>query len=76
MTPAEIAVLMREIAETDEIGIDDDFFHAGGQSWGALMLLMEVEERSGVKVSLLDVFHTRTPSRLAALITDRSTAER
>lgn len=72
MTPAEIAVLMREIAETGEIGVDDDFFHAGGKSWGALVLIMEVEERCGLKLSLLDVFHARTPSLLAALIADRT----
>ena len=76
MTPAEIAVLMREVAGTDEIGADDDFFHAGGKSWGALMLMVQLEEQSGVKISLLDFFQARTPSRLAALIADRSVAER
>lgn len=76
MTPAEIAVLMHEVAGTDEVGVDDDFFHAGGKSWGALMLMVKLEERSGVKLSLLDVFHARTPSRLAALLAERSVAER
>jgi acyl carrier protein len=41
---------------------------------GALVLMMRMEERSGVKISLLDVFHARTPSQLAALIADRSAA--
>jgi acyl carrier protein len=39
---------------------------------GALVLMMRMEERSGVKISLLDVFHTRTRNHLAALIADRS----
>lgn len=76
MTPAEIAALMSEITETDEIGVDDDFFHAGGKSWEALSLMVVLAERSGVKLSLLDVFHTRTPSRLAELIAHRSLTER
>ncbi len=76
MTASEIAALMREITETEEIGVDDDFFHAGGKSWEALSLMMVLAERSGVKLSLLDVFHTRTPGRLAALIAQRSTTER
>ncbi len=76
MTPAEIAALMCEITETDELGVDDDFFHAGGRSWEALSLMVILAERSGVKLSLLDVFHTRTPSRLADLIAHRSVTER
>lgn len=68
----EIAALIRELVEIDDVGVDDDFFHAGGKSWGALVLIMKLEERSGVKLSLLDVFEARTPSRLAALIADRS----
>lgn len=76
MTPSEIAALMREITEADEIGVDDDFFHAGGKSWDALSLMVILAERSGVKLSLLDVFHTRTPSRLADLIAHRSVTER
>jgi acyl carrier protein len=76
MTPSEIAALMREITEADEIGVDDDFFHAGGKSWEALSLMVLLTERSGVKLSLLDVFHTRTPSRLADLIAHRSVTER
>lgn len=76
MTPPEIAALMREITETDEFGVDDDFFHAGGKSWEALSLMVILAERSGVQLSLLDVFHTRTPSRLAELIAHRSVTER
>jgi acyl carrier protein len=76
MTAAEIAQLMAEITGTDEIGVDDDFFHMGGKSWGAIVLMAQLEERSGAKISLLEVFHTRTPSRLAELIAQRSVAER
>ena len=76
MTPSEIAALMRGLTEADEIGVDDDFFHAGGKSWDALSLIVILAERSGVKLSLLDVFHTRTPSRLADLIAHRSVTER
>jgi acyl carrier protein len=72
MTPAEMAAIMCEIIEIDAMGVDDDFFHMGGKSWGALALMLRVQEQSGVQVPLLDVFHARTPSRLAALVTERS----
>jgi acyl carrier protein len=72
MTPAEIAAIMCEIIEIDDMGVDDDFFHMGGKSWGALALMMRLHERSGVQVPLLDLFHARTPSRLAAFIAERS----
>lgn len=72
MTPDEIAVLMGEIVETDDVGVDDDFFHRGGTSWGALALMMRLEERSGMPITLLDVLHSRTPGNLAALIAARS----
>lgn len=72
MTAVEIAAHICELVEIDDMGIDDDFFHVGGKSWGALVLMMWLKERSGVKISLLDVFDARTPSKLAALIADRS----
>jgi acyl carrier protein len=34
--------------------------------------MMKLEERSGVRISLLDVFHSRTPGNLAALIAERT----
>ncbi len=74
MTPTEIAVVMCEIIEIDTMGVDDDFFHMGGKSWGALSLMMKLHERSGVEVPLLDVFQLRTPRRLAAFIAERSVA--
>jgi hypothetical protein len=37
---------MREITETNEIGVDDDFFHAGGKSWEALSFMVILAERS------------------------------
>jgi hypothetical protein len=49
-----------------------DYVDNSGQVMGALVLMMRMEERSGVKISLVDVFHARARSQLAALIADRS----
>ncbi len=40
---------------------------------GALVLMMRMEERSGVKISVLDVFHARTRGELTILIACRGT---
>ena len=33
MTAVEIAALISELVEIDEMGVNDDFFRVGGKSW-------------------------------------------
>ena len=68
MTASEIAALIGEMLETDDLTVDDNFFEMGGNSLLALHLIAKLEERSGVKISLLEVVRAPTPERLALLI--------
>ncbi|HEV2885640.1 MAG TPA: acyl carrier protein [Jatrophihabitans sp.] len=70
MTPTDVTELMRELLGTDEIAVDDNFFDMGGSSVMALRLLLEMDKRYGVTLSLLDVMHNPTPQGLARRLSD------
>jgi acyl carrier protein len=69
MTPTDVAQLMDELLQTDEIASDDNFFDLGGTSVLALRLLLELDKRYGVRLSLLDVMYNPTPEGLADKLT-------
>jgi acyl carrier protein len=69
---AEIAVLISELLEGGDVALDDDFFDIGGNSLLALDLLARLEERTGLKITLLDIFRAASPDELAVLVADRS----
>ncbi|WLP92120.1 non-ribosomal peptide synthetase [Gordonia sp. NB41Y] len=52
------------------VGVDDDFFAAGGNSLAMLLLRDEITRRTGVQLSATDLFARPTPAELAALIVD------
>nr|WP_238404051.1 non-ribosomal peptide synthetase [Gordonia desulfuricans] len=52
------------------VGVDDDFFAAGGNSLAMLLLRDEITRRTGVQLSATDLFAHPTPAELAALIVD------
>jgi len=66
----ELARIFAEVLGLDWVGIDEDFFDAGGDSLRALRLLSMVEERVGRKISLSDLFEAPCVGKLAALLSD------
>jgi acyl carrier protein len=68
MTPAELRQLFEELLEVDEVTTEDNFFDLGGSSVLALRLLLEVEKRWGVTLSLIDVLHNPTAAGLAQCV--------
>lgn len=65
MTPAELRDLFAELLEVDDLTTEDNFFDLGGSSVLALRLLLEVEKRWGVTLSLIDVLQNPTAASLA-----------
>lgn len=47
--------------ELPDVGPDGDFFDLGGDSMGALSLVLHLSERYGIEVPLLDFFDDPTP---------------
>jgi aryl carrier-like protein len=68
MTPADVAILMQDLLDSDEVAVDDSYFDAGGTSMTALTLISEVQRLSGVALSLLEIVRNPTPDGIARLI--------
>ncbi|WP_330253636.1 amino acid adenylation domain-containing protein [Nocardia sp. NBC_00565] len=62
------AALLAEYAGLRSIGLDDDFFAAGGTSIGAMRVVMGLSRRFGVEVPLDSFIGAPTAAELAALI--------
>jgi acyl carrier protein len=71
MTPDDVAILMQDLLDSDEVAVDDSFFDAGGTSMTALTLISEVQRLSGVSLPLIDIVRNPTPDGIARLITQR-----
>ena len=69
MTPDDVAILMQDLLDSDEVAVHNNFFDAGGTSLSALSLISEVQRLSGVSLSLLDIVRNPTPDGIARLIT-------
>jgi acyl carrier protein len=70
MNPAELKQLFEELLEVDDVAPDDNFFDLGGSSVLALRLLLEIDKRWGVTLSLIDVLHNPTTESLARCLAE------
>lgn len=70
MTPAELRQLFADLLEDDELTTEDNFFDLGGNSVLALRLLLEVDKRWGVTLSLIDVLEHPTAASLARCLAE------
>ena len=67
MNPAELRQLFEELLEVDDVATDDNFFDLGGSSVLALRLLLVLDKRWGVTLSLIDVLRNPTAEEPGAL---------
>ncbi len=60
-----LAAAWQRILRVERVGIHDDFFELGGNSLSVLNLMLEMEQTTGVEVTLGSIFRTPT---IAALV--------
>jgi acyl carrier protein len=70
MNPTELRQLFEELLEVDDVAWEDNFFDLGGNSVLALRLLLEIDKRWGVTLSLIDVLHNPTAESLARCLAE------
>ena len=63
-----ILTIVRELLGTEAIGVEDDFFLAGGHSLLGTQLILRIRQRFQVDVSLRDLFEARTIQRLSEVV--------
>ncbi|MEU3597316.1 amino acid adenylation domain-containing protein [Streptomyces sp. NPDC006798] len=69
-----LSALFAEVLGAESVGIDNDFFAAGGDSIRSIQVVARARAR-GIEVSTREIFEHRTVARLAELARDR-TADR
>jgi len=63
-----LAAIWEDVLEVPSIGIHDDFFDLGGQSFAAIMVMTRVAQESGKRLPLNALFEGRTIASLAQLL--------
>jgi hypothetical protein len=68
-TEAKVLELWRELLDAPEIGVEHQFFEAGGNSLTAMRLLTRLQQEFTVELSIAQLFGALTPRAQAALVT-------
>ncbi|HII08744.1 MAG TPA: amino acid adenylation domain-containing protein [Methanosphaera sp.] len=64
-----------EILGVEKVGIKDGFFELGGHSLRATRLVNRIEEQTGKRIALKDVFSNQSPEKLALLVNGENEEE-
>ena len=67
----QLVSLWERVLGTQPIGIDDNFFDLGGHSLLSLVLMSEIEEQTGIYLSVTSLFEGPTIAQLAELLRQR-----
>ncbi len=72
---ARLTALFGTLLRREDVTADTDFFDNGGNSMLAAVAMQELQNMSGVSLSLTEVFERRTPRGLAARVRDTAGRE-
>jgi amino acid adenylation domain-containing protein len=70
-----VAEIWCRLLGVDAIGLDDDFFDLGGHSLLTIKLLKEIEDMTGERLSIADVFDNPTIGEFSPLLENAAWAE-
>ena len=69
-----ICDIFTQILGAEKVGIKDSFFELGGHSLRATRLVNFIEEKTGVRLAIRDIFISSTPEQIAELVESMSKA--
>jgi amino acid adenylation domain-containing protein len=77
-TPVEtqVAAIFADVLQVTAVGVNTDFFHAGGQSLTAIRLMSRLEAAFGIELPLQTIFESPTVAGISDRICDLTGAER
>jgi SAM-dependent methyltransferase len=64
-----LALIWQDLLGLDRVGVDDNFFEAGGHSLLMIRLQVRINETFGTHVAVMDLFRSPTIRALATLVT-------
>jgi amino acid adenylation domain-containing protein len=64
-----LALIWQDLLGLDRVGVDDNFFEAGGHSLLMIRLQVRINEAFGTRIAAMDLFRAPTIRALAALVT-------
>ncbi|PEU19015.1 non-ribosomal peptide synthetase, partial [Bacillus wiedmannii] len=70
----KLALVWREVLEVEKIGINHNFFEAGGHSLKAFSLVLKIHKELNVKIPLKQIFNCPTIKGIAEYIKGRETS--
>ena len=65
----DVAAMFAQVFDVPTVGPNDDFFQMGGDSLMAESLILEIERRFGVIISIAALLESPTPRQLADVVT-------
>src|SRR6185369_4220791 len=64
----QILSIWKRILKREEIGIDEDFFAAGGTSISAVKMMAAIEKQLGVILPVVTIFRARTVEAISKIL--------
>jgi amino acid adenylation domain-containing protein len=73
-TERRLSEIFSDVLQVSKVSTDVSFFHAGGHSLKATMLMSRIHKTFGVEIGIDDIFELQTIRALAASIAEQGTA--
>lgn len=75
VTENKILNIFRDVLKAEEFSLTSDYFLFGGNSLNAMECMIKIEEETGYRIRVADLYACRTAERMAAFLVHKSKAD-